>query len=210
LSYPTSGTTWTDLSGNNNNGTLTNGPTFNPNNLGSIVFDGVDDYVTGSNLLNGAIQATLMGWVKKYSTNSDISFGVLDYPNLPTDKRIEIVWYRDGNLYGEVGDTQNDWVNTTQTTNDTNWHHISFTYNGTQSTNFNKVKLYFDGTLKANTNTAGTIQSSVSATGPMTIGRRNTGYNRGNFGIIQFYNRELSAQEILQNYNAYKSRFGLT
>jgi hypothetical protein len=46
LSYPTSGTTWTDLSGNNNNGTLTNGPTFNPNNLGSIVFDGVDDYVS--------------------------------------------------------------------------------------------------------------------------------------------------------------------
>ena len=209
-SYVSGSTSWNDISRGGNNGTLVNGPTFSSANGGSIVFDGADDYVTGSNLLNGATQATLMGWVKKYSTNSDISFGVLDYPNLPTDKRIEVVWYRDGNLYGEVGDTQNDWVNTTQTTNDTNWHHISFVYNGTQSTNFNKVKLYFDGTLRANTNTVGTIQSSVSATGPMTIGRRNTGYNRGNFSIIQFYNRELSTQEVLQNYNATKTRFGLT
>ena len=41
-SYPGSGTIWYDKSGNNNNGTLTNGPTFSG---GSIVFDGVDDYV---------------------------------------------------------------------------------------------------------------------------------------------------------------------
>jgi len=45
LSYRGSGTTWRDLSGNNNTGTLTNGPTFNAGNLGSIVFDGTNDYV---------------------------------------------------------------------------------------------------------------------------------------------------------------------
>ena len=43
-SYPTTGTTWYDLSGNTNNGTLINGPTFNSANSGSIVFDRVDDY----------------------------------------------------------------------------------------------------------------------------------------------------------------------
>ena len=43
-SYPGSGTTWTDLSGNANNGTLTNGPTFNSANGGSIVFDGTNDF----------------------------------------------------------------------------------------------------------------------------------------------------------------------
>ena len=42
--YPTTGTTWYDLSGNTNNGTLTNGPTFNSANSGSLVFDGIDDY----------------------------------------------------------------------------------------------------------------------------------------------------------------------
>ena len=44
-SYPGTGTTWTDLSGNSNNGTLTNGPTFSAGNMGSILFDGTNDYV---------------------------------------------------------------------------------------------------------------------------------------------------------------------
>lgn len=48
-SYPGSGTTWTDLSGNGNTGTLTNGPTFSANNNGGIVFDGANDYVSISN-----------------------------------------------------------------------------------------------------------------------------------------------------------------
>jgi hypothetical protein len=44
-SYPGSGTTWSDLSGNSNNGELVNGITYDDTNLGSLVFDGVDDYV---------------------------------------------------------------------------------------------------------------------------------------------------------------------
>ncbi len=53
-SYPGSGTLWRDVSGNGNNGTLTNGPIFNSNNGGSVVFDGSNDYVplTTSNLLS--------------------------------------------------------------------------------------------------------------------------------------------------------------
>ena len=45
-SYPGSGTTWSDISGNNHVGTLTNGPTFSTDGGGSIVFDGTNDYVT--------------------------------------------------------------------------------------------------------------------------------------------------------------------
>jgi len=45
-SYPGTGTTWTDLSGNSNNGTLINGPTFNAGNQGGIVFDGTNDYIS--------------------------------------------------------------------------------------------------------------------------------------------------------------------
>jgi len=42
-SYINGSTTWTDLSRRGNNGTLINGPTFDSTNLGSIVFDGVND-----------------------------------------------------------------------------------------------------------------------------------------------------------------------
>ena len=48
-SYPGSGTTWTDLSGRGNTGTLTNGPTYSSANGGSIVFDGTNDYVVVNN-----------------------------------------------------------------------------------------------------------------------------------------------------------------
>ena len=46
-SYPGSGTVWSDLTPNGNNGALTNGPTFNSANGGSIVFDGTNDYLQG-------------------------------------------------------------------------------------------------------------------------------------------------------------------
>jgi hypothetical protein len=62
-SYPGSGTSWYDLSGNGNTGTLTNGPTFNSANGGSIVFDGIDDYVNVANAssLNASAQ-TISVW----------------------------------------------------------------------------------------------------------------------------------------------------
>ena len=71
-SYPKSGTTWYDLSGNANTGTLTNGPTYNSNNLGNIVFDGTDDNIQLGNastfLPTSAI--TLSCWAKTNTTTS--------------------------------------------------------------------------------------------------------------------------------------------
>jgi hypothetical protein len=64
-SYPGSGTTWTNLVGGGNNGTLTNGPTYSSANGGSIVFDGTNDYVSyGISLANGFSAITVNAWVK--------------------------------------------------------------------------------------------------------------------------------------------------
>ena len=72
-SYVGVGTAWNDISGNGNNGTLTNGPTFNSNNGGSIVFDGVDDYVTFLNNSTFQINAgTVSVWFK--TTNAGSGF----------------------------------------------------------------------------------------------------------------------------------------
>jgi len=64
-SYTSGSTTWSDLSGNGNNGTLTNGPTFDSGNGGSIVFDGTNDYVDyGTSLGNGWSEITVQTWTK--------------------------------------------------------------------------------------------------------------------------------------------------
>jgi hypothetical protein len=64
-SYTGSGTTWTDLSGNGNNGVLTNGPTYSSLNGGYIVFDGINDYVTCSATSSPQFDAdfTIESWI---------------------------------------------------------------------------------------------------------------------------------------------------
>jgi hypothetical protein len=61
-SYPRSGTTWSDISGNRNNETLTNGPTFSSDNGGSIVLDRIDDDVRTTLFNNATGDITMMGW----------------------------------------------------------------------------------------------------------------------------------------------------
>ena len=71
MSYPGAGTTWTDLSKNRNNGTLTNGPTFDSANGGSIVFDGTDDYVNfGSQTWDISTNLTIDFFIKFNTLNS--------------------------------------------------------------------------------------------------------------------------------------------
>jgi hypothetical protein len=77
-SYPGSGTVWKDLSGNGNNGTLINGPTFDTGNLGSIEFDGVDDWTSFGNILNtGTSDFTISAWVKSTSTATGNNNGIV-------------------------------------------------------------------------------------------------------------------------------------
>ena len=69
-SYPGSGTTWTDISGKSNNGTLTNGPTFDSGNKGTIVFDGSNDYVSET---SGLSDSLLQGdWSISFWANFDV------------------------------------------------------------------------------------------------------------------------------------------
>jgi hypothetical protein len=73
-SYPGSGTSWVDLSGNGNNGTLTNGPTFSSTNGGNIFFDGTNDYVrvSSTSIIPGSSSFTFNIWL-----NYSISGGAI-------------------------------------------------------------------------------------------------------------------------------------
>ena len=87
-SYPGSGTTWFDLSGNSRHGTLLNGPVFNSGNGGYISFDGVDDYVNIPNATNlnnlGSQDFTVSMWVYR-ATNPPSGNGEMLYQSATLD-----------------------------------------------------------------------------------------------------------------------------
>jgi hypothetical protein len=89
-SYPTTASTWYDISGNNNSGSLTNGPTFNPANSGSIVFDGADDFVSiiETNLTDWSVSA----WFKYNYTASNVT--IFNLPISSGNKSGTITWTR--------------------------------------------------------------------------------------------------------------------
>lgn len=203
-SYPTTGTTWTDLSRSGNTGTLTNGPTFSIDNGGSIVCDGVNDFVSTSCIIQAATSSNLQSfcsWLKGTTTNNSF-FGsnasttgqfhlIIDYPT-PTQLRFAESYYGSSS----PGD-QNNVV--TITPNST-WNYVCVV-----KTAISTFDVYFNG-VKVISNANKTANSSSS----LNLGRWwNTQYVTSNIALISVYNRALTPTEVLQNYNSTKSRFGL-
>jgi hypothetical protein len=208
-SYPGSGTTWTDLTGNGNNGTLTNGPTYSSANGGSIVFDGTDDYVNCGTGLAQSGSWTVSG-VVRFSVSSATqmiiqrSLGVsASYPQnygifvLNTNK---FACGTDADSYKRTEST------TTMTTN--TWYHVTGLYNSTTKI----LSIYINGNLEnsstalvGNPTSTGSLLTTIGSGDGPDIALRLT----GNIAQISLYNRALSATEILQNFNALRGRYGI-
>ncbi len=207
-SYPGSGTTWTDLSGNGNNATLTNGPTFDSANGGTIVFDGSNDYVaqsspptslinwhSGNFTLNAWFYAnsfamgvnsasSLIGNADPASNSEYWSFG----PVSSSNKVLFYFW----------SGAQNRFLsNSTVSVN--RWNHIAFTKNSSN------LRIYINGSLDNSTTLGVTPQSSNTL--PLVIGGAANGRFNGRISQVQIYDRALSAEDILYNYNVTRSRF---
>ena len=181
-SYPTTGTTWTDLSGNGYNATLVNGPTFNSANGGSIVFDGTNDYALVSSVVN---YKSVSGWL--YITTTQV------FNQYIFDARL-------GSSQGYVytGETGPDWnqlyINGVLTT-------ITPSVNG-YALNYLPVNQWFHFYYR----------NTSLRTGTITLFARYTfveGFRAGRYGAFYAYNRDLTATEVSQNYDSTKSRFGL-
>jgi len=204
-SYTGTGTTWQDLSGNNNSGSLVNGPTFNSSNGGSIVFDGSNDYANCGNTLNNPTQLTVNFWIKNPNNNVIITKGY----------RLWEIRFSNTEFGGYVGINNGTtfWYGIADSNN------ILHGANLAEWNNFTYIFNYTTGNIKLCTNsiekgsiTVPQMFSSYSPTYNLTIGRRvesGDAYLSGNLATIQIYNRALSATEIQQNYNATKTRFGL-
>jgi hypothetical protein len=202
-SYTSGSTTWRDISGNNNSGSLTNGPTFDSNNGGSIVFDGVNDYVDISTTPNLTNPLTICAFVNTSVTTG--SNQVIYGPSANGQDN----WLSISNNNAQIFATQAQDVNNFSITGTTTiranaWYHI------TGIVNNNVISLYINGVFEAASSVqAFTIGGWNSAA---RIGQRATGqfpFN-GRIANICGYNRALSQQEITQNYNATKTRFGLS
>lgn len=194
-SYAGSGTTWNDLSGNGNNGTLTNGPTFDNGNGGSIVFDGVNDYVSLSSAVNTNASFTLGFWAIRTAGATPTLFSgttATGYLQIRMGSAsVSLVKSFIAEL-GNFGASSGVPLNTIA--------YIVVTRSNTTYTGY--VNGEQRGTL--------TISQTYTTTNT-TIGINSSNSEPFSGKVYQFvyYNRTLSPQEILQNFNATRSRFGV-
>ena len=198
---PDFGTTWKDMSGFNNSGSLVNGPTYSSANGGSIVFDGVDDYVTVTEI-GQLTRFSIESWFRPTAYPNNYAAVIASvYPGTNSTVNFKI-GYEAGT--GMVGGTYiGNWFYTPMVPTTLNtWQQIIFTYDGSG------LAIYSNGVSGGSNAFTGTPNSGG---GGIRIGRRwdIADYFAGNISITRIYNRSLSASEILQNYNAQKSRFGL-
>jgi hypothetical protein len=226
LSYNGSGNTWTDLSRSSRNGELINGPTFSSLNGGSIVFDGTDDYIrfgqigepaninfawTPSGIGNNSF--TIDFWIK----SSDDGY-YISKPWHGSGEYNYFIWKSGNFTYIRLlvgNQTTSFFFNNTLYDLNT-WTHYAFVATPTQ------MGLYRNGGIViplqnhniTNNNPGGPGNTNVSLT-LMTLYPYQSPFSSpgfsilGNLSQIRFYNKALSSSEILQNYNATKTRFGL-
>jgi hypothetical protein len=204
-SYPGSGTTWTDLSGSGNNGTLTNGPTYSSANGGSIVFDGVDDYVvTGNSGITGNQSWSLSIWVSvNILENGAGRQGWIIWKGASSQNTNELISIGVSGGKVEVAHWSNDTVFSNSPINFGSFQNITVTFNGSQELIYiNSVNTDSKSTSLNVTNGAWYFASAAGAAGT-------TNFLNYNIASAQIYNRALSAAEVSQNYNALRSRYGL-
>lgn len=207
-SYPGTGATWSDLSRSGLTASLVGSPTFSSINGGSIVFDGNTNKYAQTNYVFTSSSSYSMGvWVK--SSTSGVTNRVLgnaDSTNGLTGT--DIIWGYPAStqIYIVRRAGSNDGTRDTATSAISNLltsiHHVFITYDHTGV----GTKVFVDG-VQVGQNTNLGFSSSLS----FRIGKDGNGSDsfNGNVYNAQIYNRALTSSEVLQNYNATKSRFGL-
>jgi hypothetical protein len=217
-SYPGNGTVWNDLSGNGYNGTLVNGPLYTSLSNGTVVLDGLNDYIA----ISGGGTNNTHAWTSDGSVGSSILFiEIWVRTNDSSGRIISKPWNGSGqynmvvssNGFSLIGNTST-FISFPNIANNT-WRHLNVWATS------NQIGYVIDGTISNSQShsVVGGIPSSGNSNLTLLLGSLFP-YGSGWAGIDSFsmggeiaifrkYNRILTPQEILQNYNATKSRFGL-
>lgn len=217
-SYPGSGTAWTDLTANRTAATLTNGPTFTSSNGGAIVFDGTNDYASLPNVPALALSGTsfsieswiyLTGYAAAYSgfytgaIYSSTSTSSSNGGNFGLQFTISgtVSSFTSLGIYANNGSISNGW---SYSFNLNTWYHIVMTHSSAGA-----WIPYINTVVQATYTKAGTWTDNFTA----AIGRNNqTNYNYylpARVPIFKVYSAVLTADQVTQNYNATRARFGV-
>jgi len=202
-SYSGSGTTWTDRSVTGNNGTLTNSPTYSSNNGGHLAFDGADEYISIAESSTLNLQSyTYAFWIKRRQAQSS---GWMQLLQRSTSSRNPGIWFyinEVDRLHFSIRVSSGSLPSVNPAGFHLNeWHYFTATveYDGTNTT----MNGYTDGVLNDGPSVLGGVSPSLG-TGASYVGKR-----LFDLAALKVYNRVLTASEVLQNFNATKSRFGL-
>ena len=201
-SYPGSGTTWTDLSGNVNNGTLTNMEVpgdYTSTNGGILTFDGYDEHIKCGNSISLQITVgTISAWINANNGNSN-------YNGIITKQQAWGLFVKDNVLM--LYDWGNNVDRTTGiTVGNSTWNYVAMTFTQTIGTPSNNTIVYLNGspvlttTVKHNNHN---VEVQIGGGGDSYGGQ----FFGGNISQALIYNRALTATEIQQNYLATKSRY---
>jgi hypothetical protein len=198
-SYPGSGTTWTDLSGNGLNATIGNSPTFSSSHSGILTYSGGNSGATAtgtSSLFNvGTGDFTVELWVNVSSFPPySVAFSLDD--NLSGLGIIVYLVSSPYNFRTWIGNTDNNSV--AQIATDTWYHLVISRLSGT-------VSKYINGSLDSTHVASGSCSTGQTA---KIAWRYGAAYNyTGSVGIVRFYNSALTAAQVAQNYNATSGRY---
>jgi len=206
-SYPGSGTTWFDISGKNNSPTLINGPTFNSDNMGSIVLDGTNDMVefspdgtitSNTVVLSGSYTASFLFFSSNNGSNND-QMWLCEKHN--GGNGFSLYRYQDGNVcVRTMTGNRYSWSCPYRTKIKNKLCFLDFVSNGTT------MEFYLNNVSQ------GTVTPNDLTFNVNRLGSNRFSDNQaldGRFYNVRFYDRALTRSEINQNYNALKGRFSL-
>jgi hypothetical protein len=213
ISYGGTGTIWNDLTNTTTGATLTNGPTYSTSNGGSIVFDGTDDYAVGpTNMSISQNQPFTLELWANLSSYTNLYPCLLQIKTDTTYGFIVLVT-QSGGYDGITFGSTDTWTRLRNAGNQivTNtWNQIVINYNGAGAGTTSNYKMYINTQEQVLSNSGSFISlSQVNNIG--TIENASRGYDNWTGRIANFkqYNRALTQSEIIQNFNAHKSRYGL-
>lgn len=204
LSYPGTGTTWFDISGNGNNFTFSATPTM----TGGVFNSGATVYAYRSAIVNPSTNGYTLEAFFKINASTGGSWQNVTQ-NGGGDPGRHMMWYNGGsNTFQALFHTPNAYNNISDTLSIGTWYYLQLSYNPSGEGS-NGRRAWLNGVEKTVNNTAaGNATPSgyftISVDSDLVSNKSNMSYSS-----VRYYNRSLNPSEVLQNYNALKSRFGL-